>query len=497
MKKDVLGIFCSLLVIQVVSSASFKTLIGEFPFDDVTENELFDVDIFLKRYGYLEEVPHLYGTRQKFHDETTRSQAIRHFQRFNGLPVTGLLDRVTVRKMKKPRCGVPDIEYGVGDKASPASFTAPGSTWDGDVVSWKQSSFTGQLPRYVQRTALRNALDRWAKVSSLRFQETTGHADIDVQFARGNHGDQIWNAFDGRGGVLAHAFSPKNGNTHFDDDERWVYHTNDGTELESVAAHEFGHALGLGHSDNPNALMAPYYRGYDPTLHQDDIDGIQFLYGGPFNKPTSSRPTTSTTLTTTPTTTTTTTTPPPPPPPTPELCKMEFDAVISGPGAATYVFRKDKIYELDNTGIVLGYPRQIQDVFPGAPTHIGAAVHMQSTEQTYLFKGSRVWRYHRFILDDGYNGNISTTTRMLCRSTFWEYNQYEDNLVLRGFPLRTSLYWQGIPNGIDAIVNWNDGNIYFFKGNVYFKMERSTRVGGAARDIGPAWLGRVCGFAPK
>lgn len=49
MKKDVLGIFCSLLVIQVVSSASFKTLIGEFPFDDVTENELFDVDVSISQ----------------------------------------------------------------------------------------------------------------------------------------------------------------------------------------------------------------------------------------------------------------------------------------------------------------------------------------------------------------------------------------------------------------------------------------------------------------
>jgi predicted Zn-dependent protease len=80
--------------------------------------------------------------------------------------------------------------------------------------------------------------------------------------------------------VLAHAFFPTSGETHFDDDELWTYQE-DGTELQTVAAHEFGHTLGLSHSREPGALMAPYYKGFDPkmTLHQDDINGIQSLYG--------------------------------------------------------------------------------------------------------------------------------------------------------------------------------------------------------------------------
>ena len=49
-----------------------------------------------------------------------------------------------------------------------------------------------------------------------------------------------------------------------------------------VLAHEFGHSLGLRHVHNkPNALMAPFYKGYNPnlSLHADDINGIQKLYG--------------------------------------------------------------------------------------------------------------------------------------------------------------------------------------------------------------------------
>lgn len=54
------------------------------------------------------------------------------------------------------------------------------------------------------------------------------------------------------------------------------------TNLFYVAAHEFGHSLGLFHSKDPNALMYPVYRKFDPSvfpLHQDDINGIQHLYG--------------------------------------------------------------------------------------------------------------------------------------------------------------------------------------------------------------------------
>ena len=54
-----------------------------------------------------------------------------------------------------------------------------------------------------------------------------------------------------------------------------------GTNLLRIAVHELGHSLGLEHSDVQSAIMSPFYRGYKPnfTLHQDDIDGIRYLYG--------------------------------------------------------------------------------------------------------------------------------------------------------------------------------------------------------------------------
>lgn len=47
-----------------------------------------------------------------------------------------------------------------------------------------------------------------------------------------------------------------------------------------MAAHEFGHALGLDHSNIREALMYPMYAYVeDFSLNKDDIEGIQYLYG--------------------------------------------------------------------------------------------------------------------------------------------------------------------------------------------------------------------------
>lgn len=52
-----------------------------------------------------------------------------------------------------------------------------------------------------------------------------------------------------------------------------------GHDVQTVALHEFGHWVGLDHSDNPGSIMYYCYKGVQHQLHADDLSGIRHIYG--------------------------------------------------------------------------------------------------------------------------------------------------------------------------------------------------------------------------
>ena len=245
-------------------------------------------------------------------------------------------------------------------------------------ITYKISEYPSasqMVPSDVDRE-IAKALDVWAEVTDLTFhQKRFGSVQIEIKFAEAQHGDA--DPFDGVGGTLAHAFFPVyGGDAHFDKSEKWTMNTEAGTNLLQTAAHEFGHSLGLSHSDKSNALMNPFYRGFESKvrLDTDDINAITSLYGTKKEKdkvPTKV-------------------------PPSKihfpddddddtndgtddgsdigELCvDTKFDTIAMTDDKETYVFKNNKYWKLTEVAVAPGYPKYISRDWKGLPSKLDAA----------------------------------------------------------------------------------------------------------------------------
>ncbi len=163
-----------------------------------------------------------------------------------------------------------------------------GDGWDGPglgsaTLGYAFSNRTSQLTPDQVTNAIVNAFAEWSKYVQVDFQATANTLapeTIAILFATGAHGDPY--PFGPAGTILAHTFypappnpEPLAGDMHFNDANPWGI--GNSVDLFSVALHETGHALGLGHSDLPSAVMYPYYKMVT-GLTPEDIAAAQMLY---------------------------------------------------------------------------------------------------------------------------------------------------------------------------------------------------------------------------
>ncbi|KFW77765.1 Matrix metalloproteinase-9, partial [Manacus vitellinus] len=141
---------------------------------------------------------------------------LRKMQKQLGLEETGELDAATLEAMRAPRCGVPDVG---------TFLTFEGDLkWDHMDLTYRVINYSPDLDRAVIDDAFRRAFQVWSDVTPLTFTQIySGEADIMIMFGTREHGDGY--PFDGKDGLLAHAFPPGRGiqgDAHFDDDEFWT-----------------------------------------------------------------------------------------------------------------------------------------------------------------------------------------------------------------------------------------------------------------------------------
>ena len=179
---------------DVVRLHNYLTKYGYFPNDDLR--------VFKNWRPALANRP---ANPSVFDDIT--EQAMRLFQRAQGLRVDGTLNKITLELIKLPRCGVPDIPP-VAKQAATTSgqFVAQGNSWTNSNLTYSFDNFISDTTQDAIRGAVMGALNQWASQARLAFMEIATQGDIQIGWFSGSHPDG--STFDGPGGTLAHAFYP-------------------------------------------------------------------------------------------------------------------------------------------------------------------------------------------------------------------------------------------------------------------------------------------------
>ncbi|XP_064596443.1 matrix metalloproteinase-14-like [Liolophura sinensis] len=402
---------------------------------------------YLQKFGYLDSLnPGALRTEESY------IKGLRMFQKFAGLKITGRLDAETKATMLLPRCGVADQAGNALRVRRRRRFATQGSKWPKTSLTYKIRQYTQKLARNQVEDAIKKAFKVWSDVTQLEFRKASGTVDIDLDFARASHGDGY--PFDGSGSTLAHAFFPQyGGDAHFDEDERWTLGTKQGINLVQVAAHEFGHSLGLDHSEVSSAVMTPFYRGYleNFKLDTDDILAIQSLYD---IKRLS-------------------------------LCEYsKIDAITRIKDGRTFVFAGKNYYPVNNAGNEAGNPRRISTDWGGVEGPIDAALTV-THGNTYLFKGLQYWKFENLQKLDGYPRHIADgfpgIPSNLDAAFTWsgnglayfvkgtQYYRYSLNATIAARYPQPLQNWRGLPSTIDAAFEWQNGRTYFFHGQNYYR----------------------------
>ena len=294
--------------------------------------ELYD---YLHRYGYFpnaELAKHLPGWTPVIDSEledaemfdAALEEALLMYQQAHGLPATGRLDQATRALMQQPRCGFPDyypprpsvgsaVASALGKQSGatvtatataspsgptdlmalpidPSAYVASPYRWPYLELSFGFTVHTSDTNATFQRNAVLAAMKTWSDVVPVAWVERSD-PDVRIAWVPRKHGDGSDFSWD----TYAHAFYPSCspsygafscdpivGDVHFNDAD---YHWGKGNggsvqDIQTIALHELGHALGLDHSPNKSAVMfaTASLGAVRHNLSQDDINGIRAMY---------------------------------------------------------------------------------------------------------------------------------------------------------------------------------------------------------------------------
>lgn len=171
------------------------------------------------------------------------------------------------------------------------SFIPDGTNTGGDI----STMFQTWNARFGSTAAWQNQILKsaqvWAQQTNLNFTVVSDNGTYWGGYQQGdpNYGDIRFSGSDWGNSTLAGAVQPPPINNYdiagdIDFNVGQAFNIGSTFDLATVAMHEVGHALGLGHSSTAAAVMFGLYNGTKTALNSDDINGIRAIYGGARSK---------------------------------------------------------------------------------------------------------------------------------------------------------------------------------------------------------------------
>ena len=183
------------------------------------------------------------------------------------------------------------LGFGTIFSTDPRAYTTNGARWTSTPVPYLVNANSLDLPSGPVISAVQAGADAWALQSTAAF--TFLYSGQSSQTTNTNDGINLVLFRDApNGSVIATTYSWYSGSSLLDTDIvfwdgefQFFAGTSgcaNGFYIEDIAAHEFGHALGLGHSTSAAATMfasVAYCNQSNRLLDADDLAGVLAIYG--------------------------------------------------------------------------------------------------------------------------------------------------------------------------------------------------------------------------
>jgi matrixin len=174
---------------------------------------------------------------------------------------------------------------------NPRAYTLTGAKWNRTPIDYYINTTNLDLPGAAVEAAVRAGADSWAQQSNANFAfHYAGASGLTTNTLDSVNVVMFRNASSGQAIATTYYWSNSSGLLDADIvfwDAAFQFFTgttgcSGGFYIEDIAAHEFGHALGMGHSTSTAATMFPSVSSCNQSnrvLDADDLSGVLALYG--------------------------------------------------------------------------------------------------------------------------------------------------------------------------------------------------------------------------